>query len=155
MTNKFQDGDSVLIIFDSRKKWLRKIEDTEFHCNYGYIKLNDIIGLEHGSMIKTHMGTALKLIAPTMMDWIDAFQHESQIIYAKDAAMISFLLDAKPGDIIYEAGTGSGVLTAVLARAIGPNGKVVTHEIREKAFKIAKKNLSLVLKIMIEILKTP
>lgn len=143
MTSNFQFGDPVLILYDKKMKWLKKVEDKEFHCNYGMIKLGDIIGKEYGSKIKTHTGIELRLLSPTMIDWIDNFQHESQIIYPKDAAMISFLLDAKIGDIIYEAGTGSGALTAVLARIVGKTGKIVTYEIRNKAQKIAKKNLDL------------
>ncbi len=91
-------------------------------------------------MIETNTGKKIKATMPTLLDWFDHFEHGSQIIYGKDAAMITLLLDAKPGDIVYETGTGSGALTSVLSRSVGETGRVITHEVRESAHKIAKRN---------------
>ena len=38
--------------------------------------------------------------------------------------------DVGPGDIVLEAGTGSGSLTMAMARAVSPGGRVVSYERR-------------------------
>lgn len=140
MKGKFQLGDHVLLIYDRRRKWLKKIVEKEFHTNYGMINLADLVGLTYGEKIETHSGKWLLAIPPTLLDWFDHFEHGSQIIYAKDAAMIAMLVDAKPGAIILETGTGSGALTSVLSRSVGESGVVITHEVRESAYMTAKRN---------------
>lgn len=140
MKGNFELGDKVLLIYDKKRRWLKTISDDEFHCNYGMIKLIDLVGMSYGGGIQTNTGIWIHAVQPTLMDWFDYFEHGSQIIYQKDAAMIIMLLDAKPGDIIFEAGTGSGALTSLLSRSVGKEGRVFTHEIRESAHKTAKKN---------------
>ena len=90
----FEKDEMVLIIYDFKRRWMKKITEDNFHTNYGFINLADLVGMSYGSSIQTSKGKWLKLVPPTMMDWIDSFEHQSQIIYAKDAAMITLLLDA-------------------------------------------------------------
>ncbi|MDH5401280.1 MAG: tRNA (adenine-N1)-methyltransferase [Candidatus Heimdallarchaeota archaeon] len=137
----FKEDDTVLLVYNHRKKWLRNISEGEFHCNFGKLDLNELVNQPFGTVLTTNTGTQIKAILPTMMDYLENFYHESQIIYAKDAGMILLLLDLKPGDVVYEAGTGSGGLTSILATYVGNEGKVITHEVREKAQKAAMKNL--------------
>ena len=88
MTKIFQEGDPVLLIYDERRRWIKTIEDSQFHCNYGYINLLDIVGLQYGSKIETNKEKWLRVRPPRLLDWIESFKHQSQIIYAKDAAHI-------------------------------------------------------------------
>ncbi|MCY3411476.1 MAG: tRNA (adenine-N1)-methyltransferase [Candidatus Heimdallarchaeota archaeon] len=140
MSDSIQMEDHVLLVFDKKRRWLKKVVEKDFHCNYGMIHLQDLVGKHYGEKIETNTGKWLRIMPPSIMDWFDFFEHGSQIIYAKDAAMIVMLLDIKPGDIIFEAGTGSGALTSVLSRAVGESGMVITHEVRESAYKTAKRN---------------
>lgn len=141
MKGTFNEEDAVLLIYDRRRRWIRYISEGEFHCNYGSVDLTELIGKSYGYRITTSKGKELKSLPPSIIDWInDAFEHKSQIIYEKDAAMISMLLDLKPGDVVYEAGTGSGSLTAIMARKVGPSGKIITHDNREQAYEVAQRN---------------
>ncbi|MHA2249572.1 MAG: tRNA (adenine-N1)-methyltransferase [Candidatus Kariarchaeaceae archaeon] len=141
MKEKYKLNDYVLLFYDKRRRWIRQIEEKEFHCNFGYINLSDLIDKKYGHQIQTNKGKWIKTRPPSLIDLIESFQHESQVIYAKDAAAILLLLDIKPGDVVYEVGTGSGALTAVLSRYVGKEGKVITHEMRSKAYQAAMKNI--------------
>ena len=45
MPEKIENGDLVYIIYDKRRRWVRKaIKDKEFHSDRGFLKFNDIIG---------------------------------------------------------------------------------------------------------------
>ncbi len=140
-SGKFKIGDPVFIVYDRRRYWMKKVEDKEFHCNYGLIKLGELVGKSYGSLIETNKGKKLRAYSPKINDWIRSFEHQGQIIYEKDAAQIAFLLDIKSGSTIYEAGTGSGALTAYLSQIVGSSGKIVTHDVRNAAIKTARKNL--------------
>ena len=137
----FKKEDYVLLIHNKKKRWLVQLQDKTFHCDLGRVNLNEIIGKKIGYTMKFG-SKLLHCVQPTAFDWIRNMKHSSQIIYEKDAAMIALLLDIQPGKVIYEAGTGSGSLTSVLSRLVGSTGKVVTHEVREEAYKSAKQNLA-------------
>jgi tRNA (adenine57-N1/adenine58-N1)-methyltransferase len=65
------------------------------------------------------------------------------IVYPKDAADIVGFGDISEGDVVLEAGVGSGALTIALLRAVGPAGRVISTERREDFIEIARKNLTL------------
>lgn len=140
-SEKFKIGDPVFIVYDRRRYWMKTVDDKEFHCNYGLIKLGELVGLSYGSLIETNKGKKLRAYYPKINDWMRSFEHQGQIIYEKDAAHIAFLLDIKSGSTIYEAGTGSGALTSYLSQIVGTTGKIVTHDVRNAAVKTAQKNL--------------
>lgn len=59
---------------------------------------------------------------------IDGLKRNTQIVYPKDSGYILIKLDICPGRRVAEAGTGSGALTAVFSRAVGPEGRVYSYE---------------------------
>ncbi len=136
----FKEGDPVILIF-GKDRWLVSATKKDFHCKLGRINLYEIIGKKPGDEIKSNKNKSLKIYVPTLNDIIRNVTHSSQIIYEKDAAMISFLANVQPGMTVYEAGMGSGSLTIILSRLVGSHGKVVTHEIRKEAFETGRKNV--------------
>lgn len=56
-------------------------------------------------------------------------------------AIMTETLDPEPGNKILEIGAGSGYQAALLARCIGPKGKVITVELEKKLVEFAKKNI--------------
>jgi tRNA (adenine57-N1/adenine58-N1)-methyltransferase len=57
-----------------------------------------------------------------------SLKHKTQILFQADISMVLHLLNLKPGDIIFESGTGSCSLTYSLSQRVGPSGKVFTFE---------------------------
>ena len=51
-------------------------------------------------------------------------------------------LDLKPGDKVFEVGTGSGYQAAIIAKIVGRRGKVISTEVIPELVAIARQNLS-------------
>lgn len=137
------DGSDVLIVLDTRKRWLAKaISGQQFHCHKGFFDFDQIIGKPFGTNVTTNKSISLTIYNPIPSDFLKQIPHSSQIIYTKDAGSILLNGGIKPGSRVIEAGTGSGALTSILATYVGPTGHVYTYENREDAFNTAKKNLS-------------
>jgi len=140
---KIKEGDFVLISASATKKWMVKIEkDKEFHTHKGSIKLNDIIGKEFGSNYINAKNEVFYLWKPIAYDFLDAINHSTQVIYQTDIAQIIYLAGINSGVHVIEAGTGSGGLTASLAKYVKPTGKVYSYDINESHQKMAIKNLT-------------
>jgi len=63
------------------------------------------------------------------------------VIYPKDAAQIVHEGDIFPGARVLEAGAGSGALTCSLLRAVGPDGRVVSYEVRDDHAEHARRSV--------------
>ena len=64
-----------------------------------------------------------------------------QIITLKDAAVISAFTGVSSGDLVVDAGSGSGFLAIYLGNLVKPDGKVVSYEMRSDFAKLAKRNV--------------
>ncbi len=139
---KIEEGDLILLYYDSRRKWIIKaVANEKFHTHKGIIDLKDIVGLSYGDCIKSTLGYEFWILKPNFCDLLSIFKRPTQIIYPKDAGLIVLKLGIVPGKKIIEAGTGSGSLTALIAQIVKPNGHVYTYDINKKFLETAKKNL--------------
>jgi tRNA (adenine57-N1/adenine58-N1)-methyltransferase len=64
-----------------------------------------------------------------------------QIITLKDAAMISAFTGMGPGDLVVDAGAGSGFLAVYMGNLVRPDGRVVSYEKREDFAELAAGNV--------------
>jgi tRNA (adenine57-N1/adenine58-N1)-methyltransferase len=141
-TQTIADGDSVLLYLDVRRTYMVKVQKGQtFHTHKGYLKFDDIIGKDYGAMFKSSLGVNFTILKPQLSDYILKSARNTQIIYAKDAALIVMYSGIGPGSRVVESGTGTGALTTALAHYVQPNGKVYTYDIREESQKTAEKNL--------------
>ncbi len=56
--------------------------------------------------------------------------------------LMTHALELKSGDKVFEVGTGSGYQTAIIAKIIGPKGKVITTEVIPELISFSKQNLA-------------
>jgi tRNA (adenine57-N1/adenine58-N1)-methyltransferase len=66
----------------------------------------------------------------------------TQILYPKDIGFIIVTMGIGPGQTVMEAGTGSGSMTTALAYAVGPEGRVISYEVKPDVQNLARKNLT-------------
>ena len=138
-----KDGDLVLLFHDRRKNWVKRVvKGQKFHSHLGFIDYDEIIGKPFGDSIRTTPKEKLVwLFEPTAADLIISMKRASQIIYPEDIGLILVHSNLKPGSQVVEAGCGSGSLTSILARFVGPTGHIYSYDVREGALAQAKKNL--------------
>ena len=136
------EGDLVLLVSADRKRYLIRLKQgDQWFSHRGSIAHDEIIGQPLGRTLVTQHGYAYLALEPSTNDLLQDLPRASQIIYGKDAAQIVLRLSLYPGRTVIEAGTGSGGLTFVLARAVMPTGHVYSYETRPDSFEIARGNL--------------
>lgn len=108
---------------------------------HGVLKHEELIGLEWGQQVKSHLGKAFTLLPPALDDILREIDRNTQVMYPKDIGYVLLSLGIGPGSRVLEAGTGSGAFTVALAHAVGPQGHVFSYERRESTRAIAAANL--------------
>jgi tRNA (adenine57-N1/adenine58-N1)-methyltransferase len=138
-----QAGDTVLLVGRDMKYFmLRLTPGQELHTHRGLFPHDALIGQPLGTEVFSHLGHPFFLLQPSTDDLIREIKRTSQIMYPKDLGFVLLKLAIRPGLTVLEAGTGSGGLTTVLAQAVGPQGRVISYEVREDVQNLAKKNVA-------------
>ncbi|WP_297068228.1 tRNA (adenine-N1)-methyltransferase [Thermococcus sp.] len=134
-------GEVVLLIDPRGKRYLVRVEEREFHTDLGILRLGDLLEKDYGESIISHKGKEFRILRPSVRDYIEKMKRGPQIVHPKDAGVIIAYAGISPGDMVIEAGVGSGALTIYLANAVGPSGRVVSYELREDFARIARGNI--------------
>jgi tRNA (adenine57-N1/adenine58-N1)-methyltransferase len=118
-TGPFEVGDRVQLTDAKGRHYTMVLKPGgEFHTHRGIIALDNVIGLPEG------------------------MPRGAQVVYPKDAAQIVHEGDIFPGARVLEAGAGSGALTCSLLRAVGPEGRVTSYEVRDDHAEHAARNVA-------------
>jgi tRNA (adenine57-N1/adenine58-N1)-methyltransferase catalytic subunit len=115
---------------------------AEFHTHRGYVSHDAVIGRLEGGVVKATNGDQFLVLRPLLVDYVMSMPRGAQVIYPKDAAQIVHEGDIFPGARVLEAGAGSGALTCSLLRAVGPNGRVISYDVREDHAAHAERNVA-------------
>ncbi len=132
---------ALTLIDEKGKKYLIKIgEGMKQIGGLGVVNTDNLAQAENSVTIA---GKEYMVMEPTLPDIMASIKRGPQWIMPKDSAQIIFNCNIGPGKKVLEIGTGTGALTIVMAHHIGPSGKVVSYEMVEKHYKIARKNIEL------------
>ncbi|WP_040835810.1 tRNA (adenine-N1)-methyltransferase [Nocardia brevicatena] len=141
-TGPFTIGDRVQLTDAKGRLYTVLLEPgKEFHTHRGAIRHDDLIGAAEGSLVHSTNGTPYLALRPLLIDYVLSMPRGAAVIYPKDAAQIVHEGDMFPGARVLEAGAGSGALTCSLLRAVGPQGTVVSYEIRSDHAEHAVRNV--------------
>lgn len=141
-TGPFVEGEWIRLTDPKgRKHNIQLVAGKEFSTKKGQIRHDDIIGRPEGIVVETSLEFPYQVFRPLLFEYVVSMPRGAAIIYPKDAAQILVQADIFPGARVIEAGAGSGSLSSYLLRAIGPEGHLESHELREEFAETARKNV--------------
>ncbi len=135
-----KEGDTVLLL--GRRRLVVRVLSGFSGVGKGSADLSKLIGMHYGEKVR-FWGEEFRVYKASLRDLLENFERGPQVITRKDAAMIANLCEAGSGDLVLEAGTGSGWLTVELARSVMPEGRVISYDMNDRSIEIAKKNIKL------------
>lgn len=137
------DGDLAQLVGLRHKSFIVRIRaGGELQSHRGVVKFDDIIGKPWGTKITSHLGNPFYVLQPALGDLLKELPRTTQIMYPKDIGFALVTMGIGEGQVVLEAGTGSGSLTAALAYTVGKTGKVISYEARKDMQQLAVKNLT-------------
>jgi tRNA (adenine57-N1/adenine58-N1)-methyltransferase len=141
-TGPFREGERVQLTDPKgRRHTVTLTPGKQFHTHRGAIEHDALIGAPEGSVVTSTSGTHYLALRPLLADFVLSMPRGAAVIYPKDAAQIVAMGDIAPGITVLEAGAGSGSLTCSLLRAVGPDGRVLSYEIRDDHADVAVRNV--------------
>ncbi len=138
----FRAGDPCLLYDAKGRTYLIElVAGRTFHCHRGALDHDAVIGAPEGTTFHTTKGSPLVAFRPRLADYVLKMPRGATVLYPKDAGAILLWADIGPGMTVLEGGTGSGGLAMVLARAVGPGGRVVSVERRADHAALARRRI--------------
>ncbi len=116
--------------------------EGELHTHKGIIRLDELKEKNFGETIKTHLGYEFNIIPFSASDFFKLFKKSATPVMPKDIGAVIAHTGLSPDSLIFDAGTGSGVVAAYLAY-FNKYGEVITVEKRKEFAKIARKNFKM------------
>lgn len=142
MSAPFEAGERIMFIDQRDRTYLVKLHvGGTFHTHSGSLAHDLVLGRDQGARFETSGGMVLMAFRPRFADYVLKMPRTAQVVYPKDLGPILVHADIYPGARVLEAGTGSGALTIALCRATGPEGQVVSYELRPEHLERAVSNI--------------
>jgi tRNA (adenine57-N1/adenine58-N1)-methyltransferase len=142
LSEAFRAGDLCLLIDGRGRRYLVDLRiEGSFQFHAGVVPHDSLIGSEPGAVVRTATGARIVALRPRLADYVLKMDRGAQVVYPKDLGPIVHWSDVAPGQLVVEAGTGSGALAMALVRAVGPGGTVVSVERRADHLDHARKTI--------------
>ena len=138
-----REGDLAELVGLRHKHFIFTLQaGAKFESHRGILQHDDLIGKPWGTQVFSHLGAPFFLLQPSLADLLIDLPRTTQILYPKDIGFILVTMGVGHGQTVMEAGTGSGSMTTALAHAVGPNGRVISYEVKPDVQNLARKNLT-------------
>jgi tRNA (adenine57-N1/adenine58-N1)-methyltransferase len=126
----------LLLIDEKGRKYLT--EEEVLHTRYGVV---DLRGTKAGGTLESHLGHRFSVLEPGIVDLYEKMPRAGSYLLKKDLGLILAHTGVGTGQVVVDAGTGSGAMAMFLGNIVRPTGRVHTYEIREEFAKIARGNI--------------
>lgn len=121
---------------------LEKMKNNQtMHLAVGSFQHDSIIGKPYGCKVMSFgkgKESYVYVLKPTPTLITETLARKTQILFSMDNSAIILKLNLLPGDVVVEAGTGSGSLSCSIATAIKPNGHLYTFEFNEERARLTR-----------------
>jgi len=140
MTRTFAPGDRALVLDSKGRRYLLTLSPgAEFHTHAGFVRHDDVLGSQEGTVVRSTTGGRYVVVRPTLAEFVLKMPRGAQVIYPKDLGPILMLADVFPGARVLEAGVGSGALSMTLLRA---GAELTGYELRPDFAARARANVA-------------
>jgi tRNA (adenine57-N1/adenine58-N1)-methyltransferase len=136
------EHDAVFFIDRKSRRYLKLLHPGQKIIIRGEIRSEELYGLQEGTRVKLSSGESFLVLRPTYADLIPHLPRAAQVIYPKDTGPLLVWGDVYPGATVIEGGVGAGAFTIALLRAVGPQGRVISYELREDFATRARRNVA-------------
>jgi tRNA (adenine57-N1/adenine58-N1)-methyltransferase catalytic subunit len=140
--SRLKPNDAVIFIDRKGRRYLKVLKPGQKLLIRGDLMADSLVGIEEGSRVKFSGGETFLVLRPTYADLVPHLPRTAQVIYPKDTGPLIVWGDVFPGATVIEGGVGAGALTIALLRAIGPQGRLVSYEIRDDFADLAQRNVA-------------
>lgn len=106
------------------------------------LRCDDIIGCPEGIRVGTGEPESFLVFRPSHAELVTEIERPAEPIFAKDVGAILAHGDVRAGDHVVEVGVGAGAMTIALLRAVGPEGRVTSYELRSDFADVARRNVA-------------
>jgi tRNA (adenine57-N1/adenine58-N1)-methyltransferase len=137
-----KEDDAVLFIDRKGRRYLKILRRGHKITIRGEVQPESLYGLDEGSRVRLSSGETFLVLRPTYADLIPLLPRAAQVIYPKDTGPLLIWGDVYPGATVIEGGVGAGAFSIALLRAVGPNGRVISYEVREDFATRARRNVA-------------
>jgi len=127
----------VLLVTRGDREFLCEPGD-EVHTDLGVLHLPDDV--EPGDTVETHLGEPFAVRALRGPDCFEHFERTGAPMLPRDVGQVLGVTGISEGDSVLDAGTGTGVLAAYMARA---GAEVLTFERDPEFAEVARENMVL------------
>jgi tRNA (adenine57-N1/adenine58-N1)-methyltransferase catalytic subunit len=139
----FRDNEPVVLLDRKDREYLARLDRARpIAIRSGKIAVEDIIGQDEGSIVRSSLNEPFLVFRPSLPQLIPNLPRSAQVIYPKDIGPILVWADLYPGARVVEAGIGAGALSMALLRAVGKEGQLISYELREDFADLARKNVA-------------
>jgi tRNA (adenine57-N1/adenine58-N1)-methyltransferase catalytic subunit len=138
-----QENEPVVFLDRKDREYLFRLDRSRpVAIRGGKISVDDIIGRDEGSVVRSSVNEPFLAFRPSMPQLVPNLPRNAQVIYPKDIGSILVWADLFPGARVVEAGVGAGALSMALLRALGNDGQLISYEIRPDFAELAQKNVA-------------
>lgn len=143
MSSALRDGDPVLLIDRRGRRHLKRLKaGHRLTIRSSILACDRLIGLAEGSRVGGGRDEEFRVFRPGYAELVPLFERPAEPIFAKDAGLILTRGDLRPGQTAIEIGVGCGALSMALLRILGPQGHLITYEIRQDFADEAQRNVA-------------
>ncbi|KMY67888.1 hypothetical protein AAU61_08530 [Desulfocarbo indianensis] len=143
----FRPGDPMLLVDERDRRYLLIVPESPRaeRVRGEVFGQETLCALHDGELLISPMRRRYLVFKPALHEVVLNMPRAAQVIYPKDLATILEWGDVAPSMLVAEVGCGHGALTMTLLRALGPEGRLHTYDLRQDHLNRTRKNAALYL----------